>query len=72
MTSAIKLLQRVRNLAVQGKVDEVQKAIESFEGKLKPEERDAIGSLVETAAIYAYTATLPEGEGIPDVDITID
>lgn len=68
-----KLLSDARELALAGKPDEFKALVDNYEGKLTLEQFQVIGSLYETAGIYAYTNANKMPDAFPDgADVTID
>lgn len=68
-----KLLNDARELALAGKPDEFKALVDNYEGKLTLEQFQVIGSLYETAGIYAYTNANKMPDAFPDgADVTLD
>lgn len=72
-SSPEKLLNDARELALAGKSDEFKALVDNYEGKLTLEQFQVIGSLYETADIYAYTNANKMPDAFPDgADVTLD
>jgi len=72
-SSPEKLLNDARELALAGKPDEFKALVDNYEGKLTLEQFQVIGSLYETAGIYAYTNANKMPDAFPNgADVTLD
>jgi hypothetical protein len=66
------LLKRAQELAVSGKPKELRKLVSDYKNDLTFDQYNVIGSLFETAVLYAYQQQIGEQEPMPEVNITTD